>query len=105
MPSLPYENMELAVVDHEDFMEQSVMKIIAKEILCNSTISKCFFSFVCSDVHLELEERLAKFMKMEASVVYSYGFSTTASAIGAYCKRGDLIFAYVNISNFFVLFL
>lgn len=45
------------------------------------------------DVHLELEERLAKFMQMEASVVYSYGFSTSASAIGAYCKRGDLIFA------------
>lgn len=45
------------------------------------------------DVHLELEERLAKFMEMEASVVYSYGFSTAASAIGAYCKRGDLIFA------------
>lgn len=45
------------------------------------------------DVHLELEERLAKFMQMEAAVVYSYGFSTIASAIPAYCKRGDLIFA------------
>lgn len=46
-----------------------------------------------SDVHLELEKRLAEFMRMEQSVVYSYGFSTAASAIGAYCKRGDLIFA------------
>ncbi|XP_031623394.1 serine palmitoyltransferase 1 [Contarinia nasturtii] len=44
------------------------------------------------DVHLELEERLAKFMHMEESVVYSYGFSTIASAIAAYCKRGDLLF-------------
>lgn len=45
-----------------------------------------------TDVHLELEERLAKFMQMEESVLYSYGFSTVASAIGAYCKRGDLLF-------------
>lgn len=45
------------------------------------------------DVHLELEDRLAKFMKTEAAVIYSYGFSTSASAIPAYCKRGDVIFA------------
>lgn len=44
------------------------------------------------DVHLELEERLAKFMEMEEAVVYSYGFSTVASAIPAYSKRGDIIF-------------
>lgn len=44
------------------------------------------------DVHLELEERVAKFMEMEEAVVYSYGFSTIASAIPAYSKRGDIIF-------------
>lgn len=44
------------------------------------------------DVHLELEERLAKFMDMEEAVVYSYAFSTIASAIPAYSKRGDIIF-------------
>lgn len=31
-------------------------------------------------------------MEMEAAVLYSYGFSTIASAIPAYCKRGDIIF-------------
>lgn len=45
------------------------------------------------DVHLELEERLAKFMEVEETIVYSYGFSTIASAIGAYARRGDIIFA------------
>ncbi|XP_067626375.1 serine palmitoyltransferase 1 isoform X2 [Eurosta solidaginis] len=45
------------------------------------------------DVHLNLEDRLAKFMGMEEAVVYSYGFSTIASAIPAYAKRGDVIFA------------
>ncbi|XP_026473167.1 serine palmitoyltransferase 1 [Ctenocephalides felis] len=50
------------------------------------------------DVHLELEERLAKYMNMEEAVVYSYGFSTIASAIPAYSKRGDLIFIDEKVS-------
>lgn len=44
------------------------------------------------DVHLELEERLAKFLEVEETCVYSYGFSTIASAIPAYAKKGDIIF-------------
>ncbi|XP_034654085.1 serine palmitoyltransferase 1 [Drosophila subobscura] len=44
------------------------------------------------DVHLELEERIAKYMDLEEAIVYSYGFSTVASAIPAYAKRGDIIF-------------
>ncbi|XP_011191637.1 serine palmitoyltransferase 1 [Zeugodacus cucurbitae] len=50
------------------------------------------------DVHLDLEDRLAKFMGMEESVVYSYGFSTIASAIPAYAKRGDVVFADEMVS-------
>ncbi|KAJ6669681.1 hypothetical protein lerEdw1_000230 [Lerista edwardsae] len=44
------------------------------------------------DVHLELEDRLAKFMKTEEAILYSYGFATIASAIPAYSKRGDIVF-------------
>uniref|UniRef100_H3ADX7 Serine palmitoyltransferase 1 n=1 Tax=Latimeria chalumnae TaxID=7897 RepID=H3ADX7_LATCH len=44
------------------------------------------------DVHLELEDRLAKFMRTEEAIIYSYGFATIASAIPAYSKRGDLVF-------------
>uniref|UniRef100_A0A672HYW6 Serine palmitoyltransferase 1 n=1 Tax=Salarias fasciatus TaxID=181472 RepID=A0A672HYW6_SALFA len=44
------------------------------------------------DVHLELESRLAHFMKTEEAIIYSYGFATIASAIPAYSKRGDIIF-------------
>lgn len=44
------------------------------------------------DVHLNLEERIAKFMNVEEAVLYSYGFATIASAIPAYAKRGDVIF-------------
>ncbi|MBN3294291.1 SPTC1 palmitoyltransferase, partial [Polypterus senegalus] len=44
------------------------------------------------DVHLELEDRLAKFMRTEEAIIYSYGFATIASAIPAYSKRGDIVF-------------
>ncbi|XP_076639725.1 serine palmitoyltransferase subunit I [Colletes latitarsis] len=50
------------------------------------------------DVHLELEERLANYTDTEEAVVYSYGFSTIASAITAYCKRKDLIFVDQNVN-------
>ncbi|XP_076439989.1 serine palmitoyltransferase 1-like [Babylonia areolata] len=45
------------------------------------------------DVHLELEEQLARFMQTEEAILYSYGFVTIASAIPAYSKRSDIIFA------------
>jgi len=45
------------------------------------------------DVHLDLEKKLADFFKVEEGIIYSYGFSTIASAIPAYSKRGDIIFA------------
>lgn len=56
-----------------------------------------FSCFLSSDVHLELESRLAKFMKTEEAIIYSYGFSTIASAIPAYSKRGDIIFVWVYL--------
>lgn len=52
-----------------------------------SFIYSCFV-----DVHLLLEGKLAEFLNLEESVLYSYGFSTVASAIGAYCKKYDIIF-------------
>jgi serine palmitoyltransferase len=45
------------------------------------------------DVHLDLEKKLADFFSVEEGIIYSYGFSTIASAIPAYSKRGDIIFA------------
>lgn len=36
---------------------------------------------------------MAKFMNLEEAAIYAYGFSTIASAIPAYAKRGDVIFA------------
>lgn len=45
-----------------------------------------------TDVHLELEQRLAEFLGFEASIVYSYGFVAISSSIAAYCKKSDTVF-------------
>lgn len=50
-----------------------------------------FFGTV--DVHLQLEEEIAKFMKTEEAILYSYGYSAISSAIPAYAKADDIIFA------------
>lgn len=40
---------------------------------------------------------MAKFTKTEEAVLYSYGFSTVASAIPAYAKAGDVIFCDAGV--------
>ncbi|XP_022377975.1 serine palmitoyltransferase 1-like [Enhydra lutris kenyoni] len=49
------------------------------------------------DVHLDLEDHLAKFMKTEEAIICSYGFATIASTIPAYSKRGDIMFVCVTL--------
>jgi serine palmitoyltransferase len=44
------------------------------------------------DVHLDLEDFIAKMLNMEEAIIYSYSFSTVSSVIPAYAKRGDVIF-------------
>lgn len=53
-------------------------------------VTAAVFNF--SDVHLELEDQIAKFTEREESIVYSYGFATIASVIPAYSKKKDIIF-------------
>ena len=64
-----------------------------KEILSKKVNKEITTTHFYLDVHILLEEKLAKFMECEEAIIYSYGFSTLASAIPAYSKRGDIIFA------------
>jgi serine palmitoyltransferase len=50
------------------------------------------------DVHLELENCLAKFFGKEEAAVYSYGFSAIASVIPSYSKKSDIIFCDEGVS-------
>ncbi|KAI0772737.1 serine palmitoyltransferase [Trametes elegans] len=45
------------------------------------------------DVHIQLEQDIADFLGTEAAILYSQAFSTIASVIPAFCKRGDVIVA------------
>lgn len=45
------------------------------------------------DVHLQLEQELASFLQVQEAILYSFGFTTIASAIPAYAKANDIVFA------------
>lgn len=77
-------------MDKEETIMESALKTMAKYGV-GSCGPRGFYGTI--DVHLELEERLAKFLEVEETCVYSYGFSTIASAIPSYAKRRDIIFA------------
>lgn len=49
-------------------------------------------------MHIELEQKLASFFGTESAIIYAQGFSTVASAIPAFAKRGDIIVADDGIS-------
>lgn len=74
------------------------IKVVAEKSIKTYGVGSCgprgFYGTI--DVHLNLESKIAEFMGLEESVLYSYGFSTIASAIGAYCKKSDIIFRYWN---------
>ncbi|THH06253.1 hypothetical protein EW145_g4213 [Phellinidium pouzarii] len=46
-----------------------------------------------TDIHMALERDIAQFLGTESCILYSQGFSTVSSVIGAFCKRGDVIVA------------
>ncbi|MEW6517588.1 MAG: aminotransferase class I/II-fold pyridoxal phosphate-dependent enzyme [candidate division FCPU426 bacterium] len=43
------------------------------------------------DLHVELEERLAKFMQKEAALVFTTGFTTNQGVISTLVSRGDVV--------------
>ena len=47
----------------------------------SQSLSTVHDSLLCIDVHVELEEHLARFTGREEAILYSYGFATISSAI------------------------
>ena len=47
------------------------------------------------DVHTQVEIDIAKFLGVEAAIIYAQAFSTISSVIPDFSKRGDIIVAYV----------
>ena len=79
----------LGMVGNSDIEEAAVTAL--RKYGVGSCGPRGFYGTV--DVHLDLEKELAEFMQCERAILYSYGFATIASAIPAYSKRGDIIYA------------
>jgi serine palmitoyltransferase len=86
--------LNLATHNYLGLLEDETIQEAASKALRKYGVGSCgprgFYGTV--DVHLALEEKIAEFMQLEEAVVYSYAFSTIASAIPAYCKRSDVVF-------------
>lgn len=88
------DNIDLAKTNFLDVINSEEIKKSCENIIRKYGVGTCgpraFYG--TTDVHLELEERIAEFMCMEEAIVYSYGFVAISSSIAAYCKRKDFIF-------------
>lgn len=84
----------LGLLDNSAAEETTDRDRVAIECINQNGVGTCgprgFYG--TNDVHLQLEERIARFMRCEEAAIYAYGFSALASAIPSYCKRGDLVF-------------
>mmetsp|Transcript_14877 Transcript_14877/g.22376 ORF Transcript_14877/g.22376 Transcript_14877/m.22376 type:complete len:515 (+) Transcript_14877:34-1578(+) len=85
--------LNLATFDFIGSSQYQGMKTASEEALhkygCGSCGPRGFYGTI--DVHLELENAIAEFMKTEEAIYYSDGASTVTSTIPAFSKRGDLI--------------
>jgi len=64
---------------------------------CGSCGPRGFYGTM--DVHVELEQHLARFMGQELGIVYSDAASAVVSAIAAFAKRGDIIVADDGVND------
>ncbi|KAL3993894.1 Aminotransferase class I and II family protein [Acanthocheilonema viteae] len=89
------EYLNLATTNFLGLSGNQTIEKEAKKAISKYGVGSCgprhFYGTV--DVHLTLEKQLADFLGCEEAVLYSYGFVTISSAIPAYAKKGDVIFA------------
>ncbi|KAJ3333146.1 serine palmitoyltransferase component [Blyttiomyces sp. JEL0837] len=87
------EKLNLASYNFIGLMNYDSIKDKAVEALRKYGVGSCgppgFYGTL--DVHMELEAHIASFLGMESAIIYSQGFSTVASVIPAFAKRGDIL--------------
>ncbi|KAK9110829.1 hypothetical protein Sjap_018889 [Stephania japonica] len=77
----------LGLIGHKKLMESCTAAL--EKYGVGSCGPRGFYGTI--DVHLDCEDRISKFLGTPDSILYSYGLSTTFSAIPAFCKKGDII--------------
>lgn len=106
-------NIDLAKANYLNVLNNEVIKKVSEDIIREYGVGTCgprafygkrifnlsqilkliiIIPIGTTDVHLELEQCIAKFLGLEESIVYSYGFVAISSSIAAYCKKNDVIF-------------
>ena len=80
-------NNYLGLLDHPKVIQA------AKDAVDRYGVSTCGSRFLNGtlDIHVELEERLAKYMKTEAALTFSTGFQTNQGIISTIIGRGDAV--------------
>jgi 8-amino-7-oxononanoate synthase len=80
-------NNYLGLLDHPKVMQA------AKDAVDRYGVATCGSRFLNGtlDIHVELEEKLAKFMKTEAALTFSTGFQTNQGIISTIVSRGDAV--------------
>jgi len=80
-------NNYLGLLDHPDVMKA------AQEAVDRYGVATCGSRFLNGtlDIHVEMEERLAKFMHKEAALTFSTGFQTNLGVISTVIGRGDVV--------------
>ncbi len=80
-------NNYLGLLDHPKVRQA------AKDAVDRYGVATCGSRFLNGtlDIHVELEERLAKFMKTEAALTFSTGFQTNQGIISTIVGRGDAV--------------
>jgi 8-amino-7-oxononanoate synthase len=80
-------NNYLGLIDHPQVMKA------AQEAVDRYGVATCGSRFLNGtlDIHVELEERLAKFMKKEAVLTFSTGFQTNQGIISTLIGKGEAV--------------
>lgn len=81
-------NNYLGLLDHPQVMKA------ARDAVGKYGVATCGSRFLNGtlDIHVELEEKLAEFMKKEAALTFSTGFQTNQGIISTIVGRGDTVF-------------
>lgn len=93
--------VDMASFDFLGFSTDESIKQECVEVLrtygCGSCGPRGFYGTV--DLHLELENAIARFFNVEESIMYSDSGSTVASVVPAFSKRGDLILCDEHVND------
>ncbi|KAJ1977608.1 serine palmitoyltransferase component [Dimargaris xerosporica] len=77
----------LGLVDNDEFKDKAIHTL--RKYGVGSCGPPGFYGTL--DVHMDLEEKIAKFLNVQSAIIYSQGLTTTLSVIPCFSKRGDLI--------------